>query len=110
MKDEGADKALEKDDEENPGDAIQFFMQQEVAVAEGAMSPVDPSVNPSTPHRWAPKRQYWYMAVRRSVWLWTMVPCVLFVAAVVATIIALHESIFHLNWHVCSEFSNHSQS
>ena len=109
------------------GDAIQFFMQQEVSVVKGVgilsrlddghldtpMSPVHPAVNPSTPRRWAPRRKYWYMAVRRSVWLWTMGPCVVFLAAVVATVISLHDSMFHLNWYVNFEallipFHNHS--
>lgn len=93
------------------GDAIQFFMQQEVPVGKRAlsrlddghletpMSPIHPAVRPSTPRRWAPTRKYWYMTVRRSIWLWTITPCAIFLAAVVATIISLHR-IFHLNWYV----------
>ncbi|KAK4215515.1 hypothetical protein QBC37DRAFT_123810 [Rhypophila decipiens] len=95
------------------GDAIQYFMQQDASVDETpqfsrlqddsvdtAPVPAISSIVPLSAGRpWMPTRKYWYMAVRKSVCLWTATPCVAFVACVVATILYLHLSVFHLGWH-----------
>lgn len=94
------------------GDAIQHFMQQDEPVgdavhfsrlqdepADAVSTPVlGLKESPLTSRPWTPTRKYWYMAVRKSVWLWTMAPCIIFIACVVATIISLHLSFFHLGW------------
>ncbi|KAM7190909.1 hypothetical protein V8F33_009220 [Rhypophila sp. PSN 637] len=95
------------------GDAVQYFMQQDASVDETPqfsrlqdesvdtvpLSTIRSIVPLSASRPWMPTRKYWYMAVRKSIWLWTAGPCVAFVACVVATIIYLHLSFFHLGWH-----------